>query len=156
MISEENFDKIEKEQSEGRQVSSMRIRLSARRIQEASEAAGSSVGRYSLRGRTGTQGRSSLESLPVPEISNQRRRSHRRRASVTDNSRELQTLRSQGRNDETDVLGQMSTLRAGRLEISGVDPGIQGTRTRLRTRTQINLNENEIKGIKICNQSQPT
>jgi len=123
MISEEDFDNIQKEQSEGRQVSSMRIRLSARTIQEASEAAASSGGRYTLRDRT-TGGQSSLESLPAPD-NGPAQRQNRRNSGTSDVSREVNNLRGRGRNNETDVLGNVSRLRAA------IDAGQRNSR-RLR------------------------
>ena len=139
IISEEDFDKIHREQSEGRQVSSLRIRLSARTIQDASQAAASSGGRYTLRDRIATQGQSALESLPAPDIASTQRRRHRREVNATDATREVQNLRSRGRNDETEVLGQVSRLRSGRRGVSVMNTGVNGTRT--RTRTQINEND---------------
>jgi len=111
MISEKDFDKICREQSEGRQLSSMRIRLSARTIQEASQVAASSGGRYTLRNRMSTGGQSSLENLPAPDTA----LTHRRRNDV---ARETDRSRSRGRNDETDVLGHVSRLRSGRRGLS--------------------------------------
>ena len=128
MISEEDFDKIQTEQSQGRQVSRMRIQLSSRRIQEASQAVASSGGRYTLRNRTGT---SSLENLPAPEnnATTQRRRSRR------EVNNEVQNARSRGRNEETEVLGQMSRLRRR----GGATDG--GREARAQMRTQRNEND---------------
>ena len=117
MISEEDFDEIHKEQSEGQQVSSMRIRLSARTIQEASQAAASIGGRYTLRDRIPTQGHSSLENLPAPDIGSTNRQRNRREGNTSDITREVNNLRSRGRNDETEVLGQVSRLRSTRRDV---------------------------------------
>jgi hypothetical protein len=120
MISEDDFDKIHKEQSEGQQVSSMRIRLSARTIQEASQAAASSWGTYTLRDRISTQGHSSLENLPAPDIGSTNRQRNRREVDTSDVAREVNNSRSRGRNDETEVLGQVPRLRSTRRDVFAV------------------------------------
>jgi hypothetical protein len=128
MISEEDFDKIQKEQSEGRQLSSMRIRLSARTIQEASQAAASSGGRYTLRGRTPTQGNSSLENLPAPDIGSTQRQRNRREVDGSDVAREVNNSRSRGRNDETEVLGHVTRRRSTRRDLSAMARGVNDFR----------------------------
>ena len=109
IISEEDFDKIHSEQSQGRQTSRMRIQLSARRVEQASEAAASSSGgRYTLRNR----GRSALENLPAPDNNTltQRRYSGRAVDNAIHVNRDIQHTRSHRRDNETEVLGQMSGL----------------------------------------------
>ena len=128
IISGEDFDKINKEQSEGRQLSGMRIRLSARTIQEASQAAASSGGRYSLRDRLSTQGQSTLESLPAPDTSLTQRQRNRRETSNSEEAREGNNSRSRGRNNETEVLGHVSRLRAGMRGVSAAGRSVYGSR----------------------------
>jgi len=145
MISEEDFDKIHNEQSQGRQTSRMRIQLSARRVQEASQAAASSGGRYTLRNRMGA---SSLENLPAPEnnYSTQRRQSLREVNIATAVAREPQNSRSRGRNNETEVLGQISrqhSISSRRRDASNVDTSVDtevadARSARARSRTQRN------------------
>merc|ERR1712238_585920 len=146
MISEEDFDKIHNEQSQGRQTSRrMRIQLSARRVQEASQAAASSGGRYTLRNRMGT---SSLENLPAPENNNsiQRRQSLREVNIATAVAREPQNSRSRGRNNETEVLGQISrqhSISSRRRDASNIDTSVDmevadARSARARSRTQRN------------------
>eukprot|EP00531_Pseudo-nitzschia_arenysensis_P009052 CAMPEP_0116157440 /NCGR_PEP_ID=MMETSP0329-20121206/23345_1 /TAXON_ID=697910 /ORGANISM="Pseudo-nitzschia arenysensis, Strain B593" /LENGTH=2316 /DNA_ID=CAMNT_0003654547 /DNA_START=150 /DNA_END=7100 /DNA_ORIENTATION=- len=118
MISEEDFENVQKEQSEGRQVSSMRIRLSARTIQEASQAAASSGGRYTLRERNSTQDQSTLETLPQPDIGSTQRQRTRRNSNSSDVSREVNNPRGRGLSNETEVLGNMSRLRTGMRDTS--------------------------------------
>merc|ERR1712238_503390 len=146
MISEEDFDKIHNGQSQGRQTSRrMRIQLSARRVQEASQAAASSGGRYTLRNRMGT---SSLENLPAPENNNsiQRRQSLREVNIATAVAREPQNSRSRGRNNETEVLGQISrqhSISSRRRDASNIDTSVDmevadARSARARSRTQRN------------------
>ncbi len=128
MITEEDFENIQKEQSEGRQVSSMRIRLSARTIQEASQAAASSGGRYTLRDRNSTQDQSTLETLPQPDIGSTQRQRTRRNSNSSDVSREVNNPRGRGRSNETEVLGNMSRLRAGMRDSSARGRGLNDGR----------------------------
>ncbi len=129
MISEEDFDKIHKEQSEGRQLSSMRIRLSARTIQDASQAAASSGGRYTLRDRLSTQGQSTLENLPAPDNGPTRELRSRREANANDGAREGNNSRGRGRNNETEVLGHVSRLRTGLRGASASDRSMNASQS---------------------------
>ena len=131
MISEEDFDKIHKEQSEGRQLSSMRIRLSARTIQDASQAAASSGGRYTLRDRLSTQGQSTLENLPAPDNGPTRELRSRREVNANDGAREGNNSRGRGRNNETEVLGHVSRLRAGLRGASASNRSMNTQRQRI-------------------------
>ncbi|KAL3920258.1 MAG: hypothetical protein SGILL_003351, partial [Bacillariaceae sp.] len=140
LINEEDFDKIQEDQSAGRQSSNLRIRLSARTIRQARQAANfssastTSDGRYSLRDRSGSQRRSSLETLPVPSGSagtptRGSRRNHE--AGAPSGGRETRggrySLRGQGTGNRTETLAR---LRAS-------EPESRAQRAARRSRTML-------------------
>jgi hypothetical protein len=125
LITEEQFEQIQKDQSDGRQSSNLRIRLSARTIRRdrhtgagtSSAAASSSEGgRYSLRDRSQNRQQSSLEVLPAPEdsaVASNRVRTSRwdRESSASFGARETRggrySLRGQGISNRTETLARL-------------------------------------------------
>lgn len=124
LISEEDFEKIREDQSNGRQSSNLRIRLSARTIrlaqQAAAAASASSGGTYSLRDRSGIQRRSSLEQLPAPEANAARSRSAELRqggGSQLSNAPNATrggrySLRGQGAGNRTETLARLRAVES--------------------------------------------
>ncbi|KAG7365261.1 serine/threonine protein kinase containing WD-40 repeat domain [Nitzschia inconspicua] len=159
LVSEEEFEKIREDQSNGRQSSNLRIRLSARTIRMAQQAAAStsasSGGTYSLRDRSSTPRRSSLERLPAPEeISGRNRSADLRRgprgeasnnASVTRGGR--YSLRGQGAGNRTETLarlraGESREERATRRSRASTDQRLENGRS--STRYNGNLGGDEV------------
>ena len=147
LISEEEFNKIQKEQSEGRQGAPLRIRVSARAIQQANEAAAASGATYSLRdrSRTARQRSSSLENLPPPQAAVAPRRGPRREASraSTAASHTRYNLRGQEGNSISDILGQVASATSRRNQVSGAGLPDQNRRSGRSTRQSTRNSDNE-------------
>ncbi|KAL3923359.1 MAG: hypothetical protein SGILL_001701 [Bacillariaceae sp.] len=112
LLTEEQFEQLQRDQLDGRQSSNLRIRLSARTIHrdrqaaaEASSSAPSSsgVGRYSLRDRSGNRPQSSLEALPAPP----------------DASGTISVGRTSRWDRETDSTHEAGETRGGRYRLRG-------------------------------------